>query len=233
MKVLTMPAKVASSLDWRKLGGALLTLDIHSDRIGVAVAHHPSRGERCHTFESLPLEKKGRSIPDQTKRRLAELCSEHNVCGIVVSWPVQQDTGKLGFAAGRTLWTIEQLLQQGNILTPNRPLCLWDGVHAKQPPIDDWGRSAAYARTSDKTYHLASQEQYHQEENVVAAQVWKDFMKTNWPDIYYEQPPEVDYQMGPSNNSSNPKNTSNNGGDIWDDVYSHQSSNSPYMQMAF
>eukprot|EP00539_Tryblionella_compressa_P006916 CAMPEP_0178763010 /NCGR_PEP_ID=MMETSP0744-20121128/16884_1 /TAXON_ID=913974 /ORGANISM="Nitzschia punctata, Strain CCMP561" /LENGTH=233 /DNA_ID=CAMNT_0020417799 /DNA_START=26 /DNA_END=727 /DNA_ORIENTATION=+ len=183
LKVLTTPHKIASALDWRKVGGAILTLDIHADRIGLAVSHHPSQAEQSpHTYESLPLEK--REIPNFTKRRLAEIVEDQNVCGFVVSWPVQNDTGKFGFAAGRTLYVIEQLLNEDDIITRNRPLCLWDGVHAEQPPTDAFGRSIAYARTCSKPCHSALESQYHQDEKVVAAQVWNDFMKSNWPDVY-------------------------------------------------
>jgi hypothetical protein len=183
MQVLTVPSKVASALDWKKLGGAIATLAIHVDRIEVAVAHHPSKGERSKTFESLPLTKKGRAIPESTRQRLEEIVKDEAVCGFVVSCPVQGDTGALGYAAGRALFTLEQILHQSNVLSPNRPVCLWDGIHKQQPPIDTWGRCSAYARTSSKREHLASRDQYYSSEGIVAAQVWDDYFKTMWPEM--------------------------------------------------
>jgi hypothetical protein len=197
-KILTVPSKVASALDWRKLSGSsLLTLAVHSDRIEAVAEHHPTCREKSRIVESLPLSKNGRVIPEFTKQRLKDIIKEKNVCGIVVSFPIQQDTGKLGYAAGRTLWMMEQLLLQDEnsnnkttraVLPHNRPVCLWDGVHVEQPPIDEWGRCSVYANTSTKLYHSASEEQYHQDEGIAAARVWEDFMKTNWPDIYRYHP---------------------------------------------
>ena len=38
-----------------------------------------------------------------------------------------------------------------------------------------------------KTIHVASKEQYDQHENdsIVAAKVWDDFVRANWPDLVY------------------------------------------------
>jgi RNase H-fold protein (predicted Holliday junction resolvase) len=207
MKVLAMPSKIASKLNWNKTtGGAIMTLDVHADRIGLAIAHHPSNGEQSYTYDSLPLTNKGKIVPQQTKQRLAEIVQEQNVCGFVVNWPVQHDTGRLGYAAGRTLHTIEQLLNDTSIVSQSRPICLWDSDHSMehQPPEDKWGRSEVYTRISDQSCHLASKEQYHPDdlENTVAANVWNDFMKTNWPDIYkYQQQDFHEYDDG--NNKMN------------------------------
>ena len=186
MEVLTLPSKVASALEWRKVGGAIATLVVHADRIEVAAAHHPSKGERSRTFETLPLAKKGRAVPESTRRRLEQIVKENSVCGFVVSCPVQGDTGALGYAAGRTLFTLEQLLQDSNIISRNRPVCLWDGVHKEQPPIDEFGRCSAYARTSSKREHVATKDQYCSDEGIVAAQVWDDYFKTMWPELSHQ-----------------------------------------------
>jgi hypothetical protein len=223
VNMLTVPSKVASALDWRKLGGSIMTLAVHSDRIEVVAAHHPSYGESSSAVvESLPLAKNGRVVPEFTKQRLADIAREQNVCGIVVSCPIQHDTGKLGYAAGRTLWTLERLFQEDgaarSALPRNRPICLWDGVHIQQPPIDEWGRCSAYAKTSSKSCHLASQEQYHQDEGIVAAQVWEDFMKTNWPDVYRHHPAPLYTYFSKTINS--PRDTHVN--DHWDNLYQNE-----------
>jgi RNase H-fold protein (predicted Holliday junction resolvase) len=190
MKVLTTPSKIASALDWRKVSGSVLSLDIHKDRIGLAVASHPSYREETCAFESIPLARKGQRVTKECKARLSAIVKEHRVCGVVVSWPLQEDTGKMGAACGRVLYTLDHLLQDTNIVTPNRPLCLWDGDHSTPELEDEWGRCQAYCRTSNKTVHKASEEQYHQDENQVAATVWDDFCRTHWPAIYQQEQPK-------------------------------------------
>jgi hypothetical protein len=42
-----------------------------------------------------------------------------------------------------------------------------------------------YSRTSNKTiHHFASKEKDTQDENIVAAQVWDDFRRAHWPELY-------------------------------------------------
>jgi hypothetical protein len=238
MNILSLPSKVASALDWRKLSGSsLLTLALHTDRIEAIAAHHPSCGEMSSTVESLPISKNGRVIPEFTKQRLKDIIKEQNVCGIVVSLPIQRDTGKLGYAAGRTLWMLERLFLQdeksrnnnnnkttNTILPPNRPVCLWDGVHAVQPPIDEWGRSSVYARTSSKLHHSASQEQYHQDEGIAVTKVSEDFMRTNWPNIYRHHPtPLLKYSQSQHHrhNGSLEGRTTN---EDWNNLYGNDNS---------
>mmetsp|Transcript_87150 Transcript_87150/g.177627 ORF Transcript_87150/g.177627 Transcript_87150/m.177627 type:complete len:371 (+) Transcript_87150:240-1352(+) len=183
--------------------------------------HYLGYGFSCTVLDSILLVKEGdesssqsnnnsnirrkrkkKVVPREDKLRLSGLVREHNVCGFVVSWPIQQDTGLMGASCGRTLWTLEQLLFDGGgdddddeeegrqqrpsrttIFTPNRPLCLWDGMRSEQHKTDSFGRCAVYARTSEKTEHRASEEQYHQDESVLAEDVWKDFCESHWPAI--------------------------------------------------
>lgn len=76
------------------------------------------------------------------------------VCGVVVNWPLQSDTGRMGAACGRVIFALEQLVQRSNesmIDSPyangngtingatiknhdrggflSRPFCLWDAGH--------------------------------------------------------------------------------------------------------
>jgi hypothetical protein len=191
MRVLATPAKVASSLDWRKAGGAILTLTIHTDRIEMALSHHPSTGRPSQTLAPLPLGRKGRVVPEESRRLLSDVVKQQRVCAFVASWPLQPDNGKMGYAAGRTLWMIEQLAEDGSTLSANRPVCLWDGIRAEHSSTDLWGRNPDFARTSQKSLHSASKEQYHADEATVASQVWDDFMKANWPNIYYNSLPNA------------------------------------------
>lgn len=204
MRVLASPSKVANALDWRRsTGGAIATLEFHADRIGVRISQHPkNRNNRKQQQDySLPVSPRGRTkIPESTRQQLSDLVHQHKVCAFVVAWPLQQDTGLMGAACGRTLFAIEELLrtdldtnttttnetQNTNmrpVFAPNRPLCLWDsGVSNQQQAADVFGRSPLYARTSEKTTHLASEEQYHQDESMEGSGIWDDFVKTHWPD---------------------------------------------------
>jgi len=184
LKVLTAPSKIASSLDWKKLNGSVLSLNIHKNRIGLAVASHPSFGKNATSLDDIPLAKNGK-ITKECKERLATLARDYRVCGVVVAWPLQNDTGRMGASCGRVLHTLEELLGQDSTLcTPGRPLCLWDGKHSLAEPEDQWGRLKAYARTSDKKVHKASEEQYNEDETVFASKVWEDFCRSHWPELY-------------------------------------------------
>lgn len=105
----------------------------------------------------------------------------------------------MGAACGRTLFAIEELLQNDlsstdertpttatrrPVFAPNRPLCLWDvGSAHPQPITDAFGRSPLYARISNKTKHVASIEQYHQDESLESSGIWDDFVRIHWPDL--------------------------------------------------
>lgn len=249
MKVLTTPTKIANALDWKKqVGGSIAMIDVHADRIGLTISKHPStaaatkqqkqqeqQNNQQRSF-NIPMRRKGkRKVPDSSRQQLSELVRENNVCGFVVSWPVQSDTGLMGAACGRTLHAIEELLEPptssssssdlststssadaSSVFTSNRKLCLWDGVHMEQPPIDKFGRSSVYSRTCDykqatkvvnpgriENYeYRASKEQYHEDESIVAKNVWEDFVKTNWP-VLYQQQQRDDYSHSSSSSSNN------------------------------
>jgi RNase H-fold protein (predicted Holliday junction resolvase) len=175
-------------------GSTILSLDIHADRIGLAMASNPSalslkknrpdssdNNKSYYPLESIRLSSKNKKVPAEAKQRLAEIVKEYKVCGFVVSWPLQRDTGRMGASCGRTLYTLEQLLDDPSIINTNRPLCLWDSQHVQATQVDAFGRSPVFARTSTKQQHLASKEQYHQDESIVATQVWEDFCQQYWP----------------------------------------------------
>jgi RNase H-fold protein (predicted Holliday junction resolvase) len=188
IRMITPSSKVASALDWRKQsGGAVLSLDIHRNSIGLAIAPHPSIDESATTLDPIPLCKKGK-VSLQHKKNLADILKTNNICGIVVSWPLQEGTGRMGAACGRVFHTLEDLMSESSseiiAIMNHKPICLWDSEHAKNADAEDrWGRSVAYCRTSSKRIHKASEEQYNQDENIVASEVWDDFMHTHWPEL--------------------------------------------------
>lgn len=207
MRVLASPSKVANALDWRRTtGGAIATIDIHVDRIGVRISQHPSAPKRGQQRYSLPVSPRGRTrIPESTRQELSDLVHQHKVCGFVVAWPIQEDTGLMGAACGRTLFAIEELLRKDlttktttttnddhttntmrPVFSPNRPICLWDAGGDREQSIDAFGRSPLYSRTTNKTEHFASREQYHQDESVLVAGIWDDFVRTHWPGMNRE-----------------------------------------------
>jgi len=229
MKVLTTPSKIANALDWKKqIGGSIATIDVHADRIGLSISHHPSSssGEDESTsslslslsssssslssslsssFYSLPIRQKGKfKIPDSSRQQLSDLVQENKVCGFVVSWPIQKDTGLMGASCGRTLFAIEELLLQpssslssaaaaASVFTSNRKICLWDGgvhVHDDQIKTDILGRSSVHARTSNQKEYRACKEKCRRDDTIVVTRVWEDFVKTNWPQIYQQQQPK-------------------------------------------
>jgi hypothetical protein len=153
-KVVKAPHIIANALDWKIRSGipaTALTIDIHTDRIGLALAITNSNYFNCKVLDSIPLVRTTSSstsssttnkrrrivVSSEDKRRLSGLVQEHSISGFIVSWPLQKDTGLMGASCGRTLFTIEQLLLEeddaddGNdytkIFTRNRPICFWDG----------------------------------------------------------------------------------------------------------
>ncbi|OEU10769.1 hypothetical protein FRACYDRAFT_270984 [Fragilariopsis cylindrus CCMP1102] len=243
MKVLTTPSKIASALDWKKqIGGSIATIDFHATRIGLTISHHPDNSitndevsSSSSGYYSIPMFTKGKQkIPDSSRQQLSELVQDNKVCGFVISWPLQKDTGLMGASCGRTLFAIEELLQHqssqsqvqsqshqseekqnstnsnSSVFTVNRPICLWDSIHEEQPKADIFGRSSVYSRTSTKKEHCASKEQYHQDESIVATKVWEDFVKTNWPDIYATNEYQQQHSMATKSSSSSSSLFNNN-----------------------
>jgi RNase H-fold protein (predicted Holliday junction resolvase) len=158
---LSKPSQVASILDWKKLhGSTVLSLNFHQNRVGIAVASHPSTGQPVTELEPLKFAKNHIAIDQQCLERFSTIIEEYKVCAVVVSWPLQHDTGHMGAACGRVIYALEQLWQQANnsgrknnnnnhVLS--RPFCLWDSDHVipkqRQDPakrVDSFGRCASY-----------------------------------------------------------------------------------------
>lgn len=232
MRILATPSRVASTLDWKKSTGdaTIATLDIHADRIGVRISQHPKQYKheqqsssteykkmslsQASTYYSFPVSPKGWSkIPTSTRRGLSDLIHRHGVCGFVVSWPIQEDTGRMGAACGRTLFAIEELLRDHHngedepqstmnnydgpldgrpVFVPGRPLCLWVDRKQRMPATADaFGRSPSYARTTperSKDVVATSDKEPPQPNESIASlsRVWEDFARAHWPDLNHE-----------------------------------------------
>jgi hypothetical protein len=266
LKLIKKPSSIASALDWKKVsGGSILSLDIHRDRIGIAVASHPgfanssfselSSGggsSNCVVLDPIglyeghpqrrppPLARRSKNNSNSKKNQLTsasdalgnynphnvfsaalkhecrdkllEICEQHKVCGVVVAWPLQKDTGRMGAACGRVLYTLEGLFSPDeetialnggdqeeveSFAARLPPLCLWDPQHFQEqqrqsPPkdpthfVDSFGRCPAFGQScedkKDLVYH-AREEQYHHDESMVATQVWQDFCRVHWPEL--------------------------------------------------
>jgi len=183
MSNLSKPSKVASILDWKKTY-TVLAVNFHKNRVGIAIASHPSLGVPCLELEPLRFEdRRGNStsivgaIDRECLERFADIIEEHKVCGVVVNWPLQRDTGRMGAACGRVLFALEQLWersnetitmdedestdhelhsnnnshQRGGLLS--RPFCLWDAGHINPADpakmVDDFGRCASYGKEGE------------------------------------------------------------------------------------
>lgn len=213
MRILATPSRVARVLDRERSVGAatIATLNVHADRIGVRISPHPQQ-QSTHprassvpppspaSYHSFPVSSKGRSkIPAATRRGLSELIHRRGVCGFVVSWPVQEDTGRLGAACGRTLFAIEELLRDTahgggdgdgrSVFVPDRPLCLWDRNHHRAPATADaFGRSPSYARGAPTPNDAAAaggepRRAIRPDGSTSSAGVWEDFVRVHWPGL--------------------------------------------------
>ena len=207
MNQLSKPSTVASTLDWKRFSGStLLSLNIHRNRIGIAVASHPSSGSECVELDPLHFAENNITIDTKCLERFQKIIKDYKVCGIVVSWPLQHETGRMGAACGRVLYALEEILEKSSssstsststsadnndVLSPSRPLCLWDSGHIIRKnqvnpnlQVDSFGRCAQYAKTSTKTVYEASKAQYYEDELTVVQQVWNDFCKEHWPELH-------------------------------------------------
>mmetsp|Transcript_21355 Transcript_21355/g.61015 ORF Transcript_21355/g.61015 Transcript_21355/m.61015 type:complete len:353 (-) Transcript_21355:97-1155(-) len=134
---LAAPSKVACTLDWyKRYGGTVLTMNVHSDRLSLAVGSHPSAFQASTSaaappaasssalapldsagrpscpitpLAALPLDRKTR-VPQSTIDDFLRILHDHHVAGCVVAWPIQADTGRMGASCGRTLFCLEQLV---------------------------------------------------------------------------------------------------------------------------
>jgi hypothetical protein len=179
-------------LDWKKKSASVLSLHVGQSTIDLAVTSHPSstnNEELILPLPSVPIKCEYREQQKQLQpsvlKELVSVVNKFEVCGIVVSWPVQKE-GWCGAACGRVLHLLDNIARQEDIVSPSRPVALWDGHHYHSHD-DEWGRSAIYSHISEhkKDIHVASQEQYR-DEGSLAAEIAHDYLRHHWPDLYSE-----------------------------------------------
>lgn len=166
-----------------------MALDVGSDKIGLAIASHPSYGNTPIPLDSMAIKLETRSgnqrvLSEATVNELQTIVKNYNVCGFVVSWPLQKE-GRCGAPCGKVLHTLDSLVNESSsIVTSQRPFCLWDDHHY-MPDEDEWGRTPQYGEiTPNKTLHIASQEQYvHDCSSSIAVDVWNDYCSKHWPGL--------------------------------------------------
>mmetsp|Transcript_17384 Transcript_17384/g.32998 ORF Transcript_17384/g.32998 Transcript_17384/m.32998 type:complete len:231 (-) Transcript_17384:120-812(-) len=192
-KFLTSPSKVARALDWKK-SASVLSLHVGKDSIDMAVTSHPSTTSDKELILPLPsipikceVQHNQKVLKEAVLNELASIVEQFDVCGMVVSWPVQKE-GWCGAPCGKVLHTLDQMARDKDIVSASRPVCLWDGHHFHSNE-DEWGRSALYAHISKKDIHIASKEQY-KDEGSLAAEIAHDYLRHHWPDLYDDERPE-------------------------------------------
>lgn len=211
----------------------ILSLDIHRDGIGMALVSPPcssSANRFCknssqrirdvrgfNSNSNMPMELPW--IPTAERRinpeascnddllSIHDIVTQHNVCGFVVSWPLEPDTGKMGATCGRVWYTLEALQamnlssssssQHSSLFSCSRPICLWDPHRTVEEAkrLDDWGRSWEFTRTSTAREYHASTERYYKKQDegdetratMAPIQLWMDFCHAHWPEATADQ----------------------------------------------
>lgn len=167
-------------------------MNITRDRIGLCLSYHPSSGESPIDLEDIPLELESRNgkkvLSSNVISQLQDVAQHNKVCGVVVAWPLQKD-GRMGAPCGKVLHALDSLVENSKFLTPNRPFCLWDGSHVEVEFTDSWGRCSSYGSpyTKNQEVHIASQEHYVPATNMLACDIWNDFCRTHWPELYFQE----------------------------------------------
>jgi hypothetical protein len=186
-KFLTTPSKVAHAFDWKKHSSSLLTLNISRESMKVTLANHPTNYKGSSRLEeTIPLrfiwEGNAVHLDRQVTGHLQNLVESHNVCGFVVSWPLQKE-GRIGASCGRVLFTLDLLGidSETNIFSKNRKFCLWCNSKMHVDTADAFGRCPSYVgrpKSDPNFVHIASREQYSSCQ--IRADTWDDFLQSHW-----------------------------------------------------
>ena len=187
---ITSSNEIARALDWSKVAGTVLSISIGKGLINLAVASHPERKEAPRSLPSIPHKteviKNEKVLSPAVYDELSRIVKDWKVCGMIASWPVQKE-GWVGAPCGKVLYTLDQLANPPvgarPLIDANHKVCLWNYSHLHSHE-DNWGRDPIYAQVSNKSIHFASLEQY-QPPDVAAVDVWNDFCRAMWPELYH------------------------------------------------
>ena len=228
-KLLVSPRTVANALNSpMNLLRPILSLHVGETAIDLALITHPGNHDENHLIHSLPSisvehmraptrnsssnsnsssnnsNNNLKLLKAEVLQELSSVVNDYKVCGLVVSWPVQKE-GRFGAPCGKVLHALDQIVQDTNIVTPNRPVCLWDGHHFhitedkferphNSEKKDDGSFTPTIGASMLQEYN-ASQTQYH-EDGMLAAAVAADYLRSHWPNLTRKVTDLQDQQFG-------------------------------------
>ena len=188
-KYLVLPNNLANSLGWRRHTKSLLSIHIGDSSIDLALTSHPESNQApIQRLPTIPMEYEpkpiGKAVKPAILKEVVDALEKWNVCGLIVSWPLQQD-GWCGASCGKVLHVLEQIVaeSEGRSEKSMVSICLWNGHHFTTAE-DEWGRLPRYGipASSAKKQHLASKEQFR-DGGMLAADIASDFIRHMWPDF--------------------------------------------------
>ena len=185
-------------------------LDITDERIGVAIARHPSPSNHVVAIEPIPYVTNNKRAYYSTRRHddnervaaaLEQLVKKHKISGFVIGWPLQPD-GRPGGPCGKVLHLLDYLAGDPGptILYKHRPFALWDlrnlpfnavedqlvRCHINECDVDKWGRAKVFSRTPSQSVgsylYRSSDQFYHPNTNdsKTATLMLKHYMDSHW-----------------------------------------------------
>uniref|UniRef100_A0A6U0IGH0 Holliday junction resolvase n=1 Tax=Minutocellus polymorphus TaxID=265543 RepID=A0A6U0IGH0_9STRA len=203
------PNRLASIISWGPSASTVMGLDITDERIGVAIARHPSPNNRVTAIEPIPYVTNDKRAYYNTRRyddnervamTLDQLAKKHKISGFVVGWPLQPD-GRPGGPCGKVLHLLDYLAEHPSpILYKHRPFALWDlrdipfnavedhlvRCHNHECDVDKWGRAKVFSRTPSQSVgsylYRSSDQFYHSNTNdsKAATLMLKHYMDSHW-----------------------------------------------------
>eukprot|EP00542_Grammatophora_oceanica_P018072 CAMPEP_0194048310 /NCGR_PEP_ID=MMETSP0009_2-20130614/26846_1 /TAXON_ID=210454 /ORGANISM="Grammatophora oceanica, Strain CCMP 410" /LENGTH=203 /DNA_ID=CAMNT_0038694143 /DNA_START=171 /DNA_END=782 /DNA_ORIENTATION=- len=155
--------------------------------VHLTVASHPENPDVSSTEEEQVCSIQSK---DEVLSKVKSLAETHNICGLVVDWPLAKD-GRMGASCGLTMHTLDTLAKE-QVVCKQRPFCLWDGHHTITPTKDDaFGRSSTYASTDEAEFlsdevvisnqRRTSSSAVPKDDDMSSDSIWLDYCKTHWP----------------------------------------------------
>lgn len=204
------PNRLASIISWGPSVSTIMGLDISDERVGVAIAKHPSPNNHVQPLDALPYVSNNKKAYYTTHRSddneriantLRDLVKQHRICGFVVGWPLQPD-GRPGGPCGKVLHLLDYLAENSAspILNKNRPFALWDirdipfnAVEDKlinsrnhESEVDRFGRNKVFSRVPSQSvgsYLYRSGEQFYHpntQDSNACQLMLKHYMDSHW-----------------------------------------------------